>query len=210
MNELREKARQFAISKMTEERAKLYQLWNNSGRPIEHPFIDCLLSDFIQSQPIDEELEDTSSLEEELENLTEENLNLTNRVREQEAVIKNQERLLKRSNIEVSESRVRSDKKVVMRVFEFEGEETDWVVAESRESAEEFYMNHAGIKSLEGFKVSEVEDLDNHFVLDVNVYCDDIPEEEEHLYFNGYRIEMTFKECAEKAKSRDIIATTNF
>ena len=50
MKDYTEEAKEYSISPMNSDISKLFVLWDKSGRPIEHPFIYAILSDFTQKK----------------------------------------------------------------------------------------------------------------------------------------------------------------
>ena len=103
-----------------------------------------------------------------------------------------------------------------MKIYEFKYKtgETDWVFASDKKEAISFYLNHTGCGDVDGYNIKPIpeSEWDSNYILDVNEYYDeeDIPEGKEDEYAGGYKIEMTFKEYAEKNSIADIICTTEF
>lgn len=100
-----------------------------------------------------------------------------------------------------------------MNIYEFEytDGQCDWVFAPTKVDAIVFYKNFTECYGDE-YKIKRIpkSKWGSHYILDVDGYCDDVPEDEEDNYVAGYKIEMTFKEYAEKNTQTDIICTTEF
>ncbi len=96
--------------------------------------------------------------------------------------------------------------------FEYEDGQRDWVFAPSKKEAVKFYLNHTGGADLDDCIIKRVpkKEWDANYIIDIDSYCEDVPEDEEDNYMGGYKIEMTFKEYAEKNTQTDIIATTEY
>ena len=111
-----------------------------------------------------------------------------------------------------------------MKIFEFKYKtgETDWIFASDLEIAKEFYINHTGVSEihLDEYNITDVpeSEWEKFYLLDINESEPDIFDEDdedfvdwnEDDYHCGYKIEMNFKEYAEKNTTTDLIATTEF
>ncbi len=105
-----------------------------------------------------------------------------------------------------------------MRIYEFDWESArDWVFAPNIKEAREFYLRFTGCGDLDGCKIKPVlkKKWESTYLLDINEPEPDEDDEEiedynEEDYSCGYKIEMTFKEYAEKNTQTDFIASTEF
>lgn len=105
-----------------------------------------------------------------------------------------------------------------MEIYEFKGEETDWVIAPNIKEAKEFYTSLSGITNydLSQIKVRKMlkDELSNSYLLDTDSYEPDEEDQDENYneddYCNGYKIISTFEDILKTQKSTDIIATTAF
>jgi len=96
--------------------------------------------------------------------------------------------------------------------FEFDKDYIDWVFAPNIKEAKSFYLSFTGCGCIEDYKISRVpkKKWASLFILDINEYCEDVPEDEEDNYHGGYKIEMTLEEYAAKNTQTDMICTTVF
>lgn len=96
--------------------------------------------------------------------------------------------------------------------FKYGGGEIDWVFAPDMKEAKEFYINHTGCVDLDDCTVTRLKKAAwaTTYILDIEEFEPDGGEHDESLYCHGYKIEMSFKEYAEKNKFIDLVATTEF
>lgn len=100
-----------------------------------------------------------------------------------------------------------------MKIYEFEYDgDKDWVYAPNKKEAIDFYKGHIGTTDLKGTNINIIPKnrWNQIFILDINETEPD-PEEveyDEDDYLNGYKIEQTFAEYAQKNRRTDIISTT--
>jgi len=99
-----------------------------------------------------------------------------------------------------------------MKIFEFDwGDETDWWCDHDLKSAKEHYISFTGCNDLDGCKVSEVteEECKKAVIIDINDYDPD-REDDDELYFGGYKIIQSFSDYLKTATVPDMVATTAF
>lgn len=102
-----------------------------------------------------------------------------------------------------------------MKIYEFShiGGETDWVFAPNMKKAKDFYVRFTGCGNLTGTTVKRVpkSKWSKMYILDI-YECEPDPEinYNEDDYFNGYKIQETFAEYAERNTITDMIATTEY
>jgi hypothetical protein len=98
-----------------------------------------------------------------------------------------------------------------MNIFKitYPGGEIDWVLAENKHEARSL-LDNTFDKSCDVIeKLSEKEEKES-YLLDLSEYLDDVPEEQEDQYFNGYKIIMNMLEFKEKNKMSQFIASSEF
>jgi hypothetical protein len=100
-----------------------------------------------------------------------------------------------------------------MEIIEFKwGKDIiDWVLAPNIQQAKEFYLAHSGCIDLDGYAIKSIpkSEWGNCYIIDIN---EPKPIENfiEDEYFNGYKIIETFADYADREKTIDIIASTEF
>jgi len=98
--------------------------------------------------------------------------------------------------------------------FSYSGGETDWVFAPNIKEAKDFYLGFTGCGDLTNATVKRVpkSKWSGMYLLDINESEPD-PDEvdyDEDDYCNGYKIQETFAEYAERNTTTDMIATTEY
>ncbi|WP_114752334.1 hypothetical protein [Pleomorphovibrio marinus] len=106
-----------------------------------------------------------------------------------------------------------------MKIYEFKwpklSNTTEWVFAPNIKEARTFYMDHIGVRDLDGCEIRSVpkKQWDSNYLIDPN---EPEPDEDDGIEWNeddycgGYKIVMSFKEYAEQNTETDMIATTEF
>jgi|SRR5690606_11561386 len=102
-----------------------------------------------------------------------------------------------------------------MKIYEFNfgnGTVKDWVFASDLKDAKKTHESFTGGCDLSDCKITKVpkKDWSTMYLLDTDEYFNTEDMENEDDYCNGYKIEMTFAEYAEKNFSSDFIASTEY